>query len=220
MENQTRFDLDSAMESWRQELAAQPNLSLDTRRELEIYLRDTVSELQGRGLNNEESFWLARRRIGQPEQSSQKFIMKANSAGIWRERIFWVALACLMLELWRSLTNTVWRFVPDFLIQSSYRVLFYYAGYYVPIFWVVVSLATGRMYAVYLSLYSRLSIMAILVAAVLLLLCNYFLYWIQNPHLSLANKERLLLPSVIDTGILIALIIWLMPKKRITPKHN
>jgi hypothetical protein len=63
METQTRFDLNAAIANWYQELAAQPDLTAVVRRELETHLRDTVAELQARGLNNEESFWLARRRV-------------------------------------------------------------------------------------------------------------------------------------------------------------
>ena len=89
MENQTRFDLNAAIESWRNELAAQPDLASDDRRELETHLRDAVTGLQQRGLNDEESFWLARRRVGQPQQIGEEFV-KADPAKVWRERIFWM----------------------------------------------------------------------------------------------------------------------------------
>jgi hypothetical protein len=59
MENQTRFDLNAAIENWRQELAAQSGLTPDDRRELETHLRDAIAGFQQRGLNDEESFWLA-----------------------------------------------------------------------------------------------------------------------------------------------------------------
>jgi len=50
----TRFDLNAAIENWRQELAAQPNLASDDRRELETHLRDALPD-SARGLNDEES---------------------------------------------------------------------------------------------------------------------------------------------------------------------
>jgi hypothetical protein len=65
MENQTRFDLNAAIENWRNELAAQPNLAPDDRRELETHLRDSIAGFQQRGLNDEESFKSARGRVGQ-----------------------------------------------------------------------------------------------------------------------------------------------------------
>ena len=95
MENQTRFDLNAAIENWRHELAAQPNLASDDRRELETHLRDAIAGFQQRGLNDEESFWLARRRVGQPQQLGEEFV-KADPAKVWRERIFWMWLAVFL----------------------------------------------------------------------------------------------------------------------------
>ena len=95
MENQTRFDLNAAIENWRQELAAQPNFASDDRRELEAHLRDAVAGFQQRGLNDEESFWLARRRVGQPKQLAEEFA-KADPAQVWRERVFWMWLAVFL----------------------------------------------------------------------------------------------------------------------------
>jgi hypothetical protein len=99
MENQTRFDLNAAVENWRSELAAQPNLASDDRRELETHLRDAIAGFQQRGLNDEESFWLAHRRVGQPQQLCEEFV-KANPNAIWRERIFWMAMAWIIIDFW------------------------------------------------------------------------------------------------------------------------
>src|ERR1039458_8031824 len=93
MENQTRFDLNAGIENWRQELAAQAGLTAEVRRELETHLCDAIAGFQQRGLNDEESFWLARRRVGQPQLLGEEFV-KADSAAIWRERAFWMVLAC------------------------------------------------------------------------------------------------------------------------------
>jgi hypothetical protein len=98
MATQTCFDLNAALENWRNELAAQPQLTLDDRRELEKHLSDVMVELRQRGLNEEESYWLARRRIGQPEKIAEEF-QKADIAGVWRERVFWV---WLFIFLWRA----------------------------------------------------------------------------------------------------------------------
>ena len=107
MENQTRFDLNAAIEGWRQELAAQPNLASDDRRELETHLGDAIAGFQQRGLNDEESFWLARRRVGQPRQLGEEFA-KADPAKAWRERMFWMALGIIVfLLLTQTLTYAV-----------------------------------------------------------------------------------------------------------------
>ena len=97
MATQTRFELNAAVENWRNELAAQPHLTPDARRELEKHLADSMAELRSRGLNDEESFWLASRRIGQPQQLAEEF-HKVDVVKVWRERVFWAWLA---LFLWR-----------------------------------------------------------------------------------------------------------------------
>jgi hypothetical protein len=108
MENQTRFDLNAAIENWKSELSTQPNFSADDRRELETHLRDTIAGLRQRGLNDEETFWLARRRIGQPQQLGEEFV-KADPAKIWRERVFWMAVALVgsyVFMTWKDLLAT------------------------------------------------------------------------------------------------------------------
>ena len=106
MENQTRFDLNAAVENWRNELAAQPNLASEDRRELETHLRDAIAGFQQRGLNDEESFWLARKRVGQPQKLGEEFV-KADSNSIWRERVFWMTAGVLALwPLWQIISST------------------------------------------------------------------------------------------------------------------
>lgn len=102
MENQCRFNLNVAIENWRNELEAQPQLTPDNRRELEKHLADTVAELRDRGLGDEESFWLAKRRIGQPEKIAEEF-KEANPGRLWRERAFWMVAAVLAFYLWVDL---------------------------------------------------------------------------------------------------------------------
>jgi len=107
METQTRFDLNAAIENWRNELAAQPNLASDDRRELETHLRDAIAGFQQRGLIGEESFWLACRRVGQPPQLGEEFI-KADPAKVWRERIFWAAIILLAIRVWSGISLMAW----------------------------------------------------------------------------------------------------------------
>jgi len=67
------FDLKAALQMWRQELSSQRNLLPDVRRELEAHLQDSFAELRGRGLSEEESFWLARRRVGELQVLNREF---------------------------------------------------------------------------------------------------------------------------------------------------
>ncbi len=119
MEAQTRFDLNAAIEKWRLELAAQPNLGLADQRELEAHLRDTVAELQQRGLNEEESFWLAGRRLGQPQQLNKEFA-KTHPANSWRERLLWVLAAFLAWRLWNGIAMVTMGFVSHLIHKTAW----------------------------------------------------------------------------------------------------
>ncbi|MDB6067246.1 MAG: hypothetical protein JWR26_3454 [Pedosphaera sp.] len=108
MEDQTRHDLNADIENWRRELAAQGNLTAEVRRELETLLRDAIAGFQQRGLNNEESFWLACKRVGQPPQLGQEFA-KADPAAVWRERVFWMTISLVgsyVFMTWKDLLAT------------------------------------------------------------------------------------------------------------------
>jgi hypothetical protein len=115
MENQTRYDLNAAVENWRQELAAQANLTAEVRRELETHLRDAIAGFQQLGLNDEESFWLACRRVGQPQQIGEEFV-KANPTKVWRERVFWVVVAIFVIQLWSQTVTFFWFSSYDYLL--------------------------------------------------------------------------------------------------------
>jgi hypothetical protein len=80
-------------------------LASDDRRELETHRRDAITGFQQRGLNDEESFWLARKRVGQPQQIGEEFV-KANPTAIWRGRIFWMAISLVgsyVFMTWKDL---------------------------------------------------------------------------------------------------------------------
>ena len=137
MENQTRFDLNAAVENWGHELAAQPPLAPDNRRELETHLRDALAELKARGLNDEESFWLARRRVGQPQKIAEEFV-KADPAQVWRERFYWMAVALVgsyVFMTWKDLLAT-------WLNQNNYG--WVESLYLIPVIFLIGSVAVIR----------------------------------------------------------------------------
>ncbi len=105
METPTRYDLNAAIENWRAELAAQPNLTAEVRRELETHLRDAIAGFQQHGLSDKESFWLACKRVGQPPQLGEEFV-KVDPAAVWRERVFWIMLGLLALRFWNILCSS------------------------------------------------------------------------------------------------------------------
>jgi len=137
METQTRYDLNAAIENWRNELAAQPNLATDDRRELETHLRDLISEFRQRGLNDEESFWLACKRVGQPQQLGKEFVKADLTKKLLNHKLaIFIALAGMWLlacagvfafihssQWWfigiLGATNTIWQTVTFYLAWTG-----------------------------------------------------------------------------------------------------
>ena len=103
METQTRDDLNAAIENWRAELAAQDGLTAEVRRELETHLRDAIAGFQQCGLNDEESFWLACKRVGRPQQIAGEFLAP-DPAKVWRQRLSWIFIGVLGINILRFVT--------------------------------------------------------------------------------------------------------------------
>jgi hypothetical protein len=235
MENQTRFNLNAAIENWRQELAGQANLTADVRRELEAHLRDTISEFCRHGLNNEESFWLARRRVGQPQQLGEEFA-KADPTSVWRERVFWITAAFLAASVWNTLLSTMTVSLRQSLnlsLSSMWllRVFTYLLNIVFPI-GMAVLIVNGRMnrhipkFAPFFQ--SRLRLAATVVMAVMvmnaiwtaILLWNLNLSGNHGAGYSIANVWGNLLFSTVQPLVCIAFLVWLMPaQNRKTPKR-
>ena len=232
MENQTRFDLNAAVENWRNELAAQPNLASDDRSELEMHLRDAIAGFQQRGLNDEESFWLARRRVGQPQELDEEFV-KANPVKVWRERVFWMAAGTLAFGLW----NFIFAYTNGVLLYflSNYR----YRFYETPLLWVSMAqilavaafLATGWLARLSPTLHwvfqnrLRLIVMVVVVMA-LYSLMHTELATLQDigviniySHWAFSAWSDFLSNTPWTVGLLI-LMVWFMPtQNRKTPKR-
>ena len=243
MENQTRFDLNAAIESWRNELAAQPNLASDDRRELETHLSDTIAGFQQRGLNDEESFCLARHRVGQPQLLGEEFV-KVDPAKVWRKCAFWIVATVLVLNIWYSISTFGSTFVFQILIspfQDHYyiqglRIPFDILFHTLPIVWVMILLANGRLVRLFAKLSAffcsqmRLGIGALLAVIGSLLLANYTQWLIlstNNPLIARAIPPfgnhffRIFSADLAPSLIFIGLLVWLMPtQNRKTPKRT
>ena len=109
MQPKTRFDLNAAVQNWQQELAAQPELTPEVRRELETHLCDTVVEFQKHGLNDAEAFLQARQRIGQPKQLGEEY-MKANPPQ-WNRPVAFAAWAMFVISF----------FLPSYIGGYGYK---------------------------------------------------------------------------------------------------
>lgn len=242
METPAGFDLNAAIETWRQELLAQPGLAPDDRRELEAHLRDTVAELRRRGMDDEESFVLARHRVGKPPQIATEFA-NADPLRTWRQRMLWMAAALLVMDAWSSmytlLFNISFVLVPR---PANFMVVIWEAAslvfYLLPVVWLAVVLSEGRITRLESWIHSIFSSRRrfILIAGIAVS-SSIVLRMAIESHATLLKSHSV--PAVLDTFrfmvfqifmggqafatvkdfALIALVAWLMPApKRETPK--
>ena len=226
MENQTRFDLNAAVENWRSELAAQPNLASDDRRELETHLRDAIAGFQQRGLNDEESFWLARKRVGQPQPLGEEFV-KADPAKVWRERIFWMVSFVFLLGIIERFSTLVVGLFPKIAVSVARGLI----SDLILIIAVIALLWLGKI--IQSSKLMRLIASRVRFAFVALALIltwsaiNYHLHILSYAKLTQMGVSAALYPiwqpvifNSLNLLILAALIVWLMPpQNRKTPKR-
>lgn len=222
METQTRFDLNTAITKWQQELAAQPDLTPVVRRELETHLRDTITELQGRGLNNEESFWLACRRVGQPDQLGREFA-KADPVKLWRERVFWVVLAILGVALWQLIAGSFTGLLLQVGILQAKGLMAgacYLSLIWLPVVVFAVWFSKGRFdfrrnrWCVFIL--SRIRVATIAAACILSYSTVFGItYWgnTGSSSRSLINMFLTLCGQVTGTCVLLGLSLWLMPRQ-------
>jgi hypothetical protein len=113
MENTTSFDLNLAIQNWRENLAQSPAFRSENLDELESHLRDSIATLQTRELSAEESFAVAAKRIGKGGALESEF-GKMNEMAIWQDRLFWMLIG-----------NQVWFFVSGAIGLVTRNALFF-----------------------------------------------------------------------------------------------
>jgi hypothetical protein len=101
MENSPAFDLNNAISRWRDGLNQSPHFREDNLAELEAHLRDSVADLQSRGLMNEEAFLLGARRLGNSAGLEPEF-GKINRGRVWLHRLLWMLVG---IQVWDLLLN-------------------------------------------------------------------------------------------------------------------
>ena len=91
MENQTSFDLNLAIQRWRENLAQSAAFRTENLNELESHLRDSVAKLETGHLSAEEAFLIASRRIGAGQRLELEF-GKLNRNIIWLDHLLWMLI--------------------------------------------------------------------------------------------------------------------------------
>ena len=101
METTTSFDLNKAIQHWRDNLAQSPAFRSENLYELETHLRDCITMLQCRDLSPEEAFAVATKRIGNAGELENEF-GKLNHSAIWLDRALWILIGA---QLWALAGN-------------------------------------------------------------------------------------------------------------------
>ena len=106
MESPTPFNLDFAIRHWRDRLGGSSALHPVDLTELEAHLRAATAELVAIGLNTEEAFFVAARRLGDSDSLAREFA-KINQGRIWMTRATWMLAGILLSQVIVSLANVI-----------------------------------------------------------------------------------------------------------------
>jgi hypothetical protein len=101
------FDLNDSIVNWRSRLADDESCAAADLNELESHLREQVDALRQSGLSDEEAFWVATRRLGDPESLSVEFA-KVKGGRVWAKRLLWMMGGILISILASSLAGAAW----------------------------------------------------------------------------------------------------------------
>jgi len=94
METTTAFDLNRAIQQWRENLAQSPAFRSENLDELESHLRDSTDILVAKGLSEDEAFVIAVRRCGNRQQLQAEFA-KPGLIETWFFRVVWILVGFL-----------------------------------------------------------------------------------------------------------------------------
>ncbi|HLP78412.1 MAG TPA: permease prefix domain 1-containing protein [Candidatus Paceibacterota bacterium] len=106
METTAPFDLNQAIQQWRESLSQSPAFRGENLDELESHLRDSVMSLKAHELNDEEAFLVAIRRLGRMNTLEQEF-GKVNVATVWRDRALWMLAGMLFYLVGWNMTTFI-----------------------------------------------------------------------------------------------------------------
>jgi hypothetical protein len=105
MEATTPFDLNHALAEWRNSLQQSPAFCRENLDELESHLRDSVANLQQRGLSGSEAFLIATRRVGGAPALGTEF-GKINPGNVWLNRALWMLIGTLVFRFISGLVSS------------------------------------------------------------------------------------------------------------------
>ncbi|MCC6511735.1 MAG: hypothetical protein IT423_21725 [Pirellulaceae bacterium] len=100
------FELGNAILQWRRSFQQNCSLNDDRIDELESHLRESISELNRKGLSEEESFVVAMKRLGYAHTLDAEY-QKNNLLGVSQERLAWMLLGYLGVTICGILSSAI-----------------------------------------------------------------------------------------------------------------
>lgn len=83
------FDLEQAVQGWKQTFRPDNPIGVDERQEIETHLRESVERLSGSGLSEQEAFAVSVHRLGCTGALEAEFA-KNQPVAQWRARLAWM----------------------------------------------------------------------------------------------------------------------------------
>lgn len=99
------FDIELAIEQWKQSFDSIDTVRPDDVLELESHLRELVSELRKRELSDREAFMVATQRLGNAAELNGEFA-KVNGATVWHKRVLWMLCGYVVYSVGSALIQT------------------------------------------------------------------------------------------------------------------
>lgn len=78
MESNNEFNLQQQIDHWVSKIKSEPSITGSDSEELKSHLLDSIDQLKDTGLNDEEAFWVASRRIGTTVDWEEDYIQVNN----------------------------------------------------------------------------------------------------------------------------------------------
>lgn len=111
------FDINKEIDDFQNELISYQSMADPDVNELITHLRDESEMLIKKGLTEEESFWIARHRLGDTKVIHTEF-SKVNQATIWRNRMLWLFLGYFLFTMIPSIVTLIT--IPFYLIDIKW----------------------------------------------------------------------------------------------------
>jgi hypothetical protein len=112
------YNLELAIENWRNGLLAQESILSENIEELEDHLRMSTSQLVKHGLSEDEAFLIASKRIGASFNLNIEF-GKINSIALWIQRLRWMVLGILLFQAFSGIWTLFVKLTSEYLLVFS-----------------------------------------------------------------------------------------------------